>query len=58
MLSAYSNQEDIVIGTPVANRHYGQIEGLIGFFVNTLVLRKGIYKEEKVEDYIRGVEQK
>ena len=55
MLSAYSNQEDIVIGTPVANRHYGQIEGLIGFFVNTLVLRKGIKKEEKVEDYIRGV---
>jgi amino acid adenylation domain-containing protein/non-ribosomal peptide synthase protein (TIGR01720 family) len=38
-LFRYSGQEDIVIGTPIANRHYPQVEKLIGFFVNTLVLR-------------------
>ncbi|AOX00331.1 hypothetical protein BJP34_13485 [Moorena producens PAL-8-15-08-1] len=39
LLSRYSGQEDMLIGTPVANRHHGQTESLIGFFVNTLVLR-------------------
>ena len=35
----YTGQDDIVVGTPVANRNRAEIEGLIGFFVNTLVLR-------------------
>jgi surfactin family lipopeptide synthetase A len=39
LLSRYSRQEDIVIGSPIANRNQGGIESLIGFFVNTLVLR-------------------
>ncbi|WP_396956092.1 amino acid adenylation domain-containing protein [Nitrosomonas sp.] len=39
LLSRYSNQHDICIGTPVANRNRIEIEGLIGFFVSTLVLR-------------------
>jgi len=39
LLYRYSGQEDIVIGTPIANRNRSEIEGLIGFFVNTLVLR-------------------
>ena len=39
LLSRYSNNDDIVIGTPVANRLQKELEGLIGFFVNTLVLR-------------------
>ncbi|MEO7021510.1 MAG: amino acid adenylation domain-containing protein [Ktedonobacteraceae bacterium] len=38
-LSRYCNQEDIVVGTPIANRTHQEIENLIGFFVNTLVLR-------------------
>ena len=39
LLSRYSHQEDIVVGTPIANRNRQEIESLIGFFVNTLVLR-------------------
>ncbi|WP_345143681.1 amino acid adenylation domain-containing protein, partial [Dactylosporangium darangshiense] len=39
LLSRYSGQDDIVVGTPIANRNRAEIEGLIGFFVNTLVLR-------------------
>jgi amino acid adenylation domain-containing protein len=39
LLSRYTGQQDIVVGTPIANRNRSDIEPLIGFFVNTLVLR-------------------
>lgn len=39
LLSRYSNEKDMVVGTPVANRQQQEIENLIGFFVNMLVLR-------------------
>lgn len=39
LLHHYTSQEDIVVGTPVANRPRAEIEGLIGFFLNTLALR-------------------
>ncbi|HEX2059579.1 MAG TPA: condensation domain-containing protein, partial [Thermoanaerobaculia bacterium] len=39
LLSRLSGQQDVVIGTPVANRQRREVENLIGFFVNTLALR-------------------
>jgi amino acid adenylation domain-containing protein len=39
LLHRYTSQEDILVGSPVANRNRSEVEGLIGFFVNTLVLR-------------------
>jgi amino acid adenylation domain-containing protein len=42
LLYRYSGQEDVVIGTPVANRNRADIEDLIGFFVNTLVMRNDL----------------
>jgi amino acid adenylation domain-containing protein len=42
LLARYSRQEQIVVGSPVANRNRGEIEGLIGFFVNMLVLRANL----------------
>ncbi|TCS39449.1 amino acid adenylation domain-containing protein [Paucimonas lemoignei] len=42
MLSRYSGDTDISIGTPVANRVRAEIEPLIGFFANTLVLRSDL----------------
>ena len=39
VLARLSGQDDVVIGTPSANRGRAEIEGLIGFFVNTLALR-------------------
>ena len=39
LLGRYTRQDDIVVGTPVANRNRTELEPLIGFFVNTLVLR-------------------
>ncbi|NCY25238.1 MAG: hypothetical protein EBX37_10355, partial [Alphaproteobacteria bacterium] len=55
MLKSYTNQDDIVVGTPVANRHYSQIEHLIGFFVNTLALRVNIDKSSKLAEFIKHV---
>ncbi|WP_158447897.1 non-ribosomal peptide synthetase [Aquimarina longa] len=42
LLYRYSGQEDICVGTPVANRTQGEIEDVIGFFVNTLALRSDL----------------
>lgn len=42
LLWRYTGQEDIVVGSPIANRNRVEIEGLIGFFVNTLVLRTNL----------------
>jgi amino acid adenylation domain-containing protein len=39
LLSRYSGEKDIVIGTPIANREQPDVAPLIGFFANTLVLR-------------------
>ncbi|MBC1218683.1 amino acid adenylation domain-containing protein [Nostoc sp. UCD121] len=42
LLYRYTSTEDIVVGSPIANRDRSEIEGLIGFFVNTLVLRTNL----------------
>lgn len=39
MLERHTGQDDVVVGTNIANRNRREIEGLIGFFVNNLVLR-------------------
>jgi amino acid adenylation domain-containing protein len=39
LLYALTGQQDILIGSPIANRDRVELEPLIGFFVNTLVLR-------------------
>ncbi|HEV7518181.1 MAG TPA: AMP-binding protein, partial [Thermoanaerobaculia bacterium] len=39
LLGRWSGQEDLVVGSPIANRTHREIEGLIGLFINTLALR-------------------
>lgn len=39
LLARYSRSEDIVVGTPLANRNQSELEGVIGYFVNTAALR-------------------
>ncbi len=42
LLCRYTGQEDIVVGTPIANRNRAEIEDLIGFFVNSLAMRTDV----------------
>ena len=42
LMYRYSGQDDICIGTPIANREQEEVSGLIGFFVNTLALRSDL----------------
>jgi amino acid adenylation domain-containing protein len=42
LLFRYTGQEDVVVGTPIANRARSELEDLIGFFINTLVLRSDL----------------
>lgn len=55
MLSIYSNQTDIIVGIPIANRHYKQLESLIGCFINTLPLRVKINFEDLICNFISQV---
>lgn len=43
LLYRYTGQEDIIVGSPIANRNRPEAEGLIGFFVNTLILRNHLW---------------
>lgn len=42
LLSYYSGQQDIIVGSPSANRNRRELEGLIGYFVNMLPLRSDL----------------
>ncbi len=55
LLYRYTNQGDILVGTPVANRTRVETEGLIGFFVNTLVLRSRVAGETSFRDLLMQV---
>ena len=44
LLSRYSGQEDITVGSPIAGRNRTELEGLIGFFVNILLLRNDLWE--------------
>jgi amino acid adenylation domain-containing protein len=46
LLYRYTGQSDICVGSPIANRQYGETEGLIGMFVNTLALRSQVEGED------------
>ena len=57
LLQGHTNQDDLVIGTPIANRNRLETEGLIGFFVNTLVLRTGLSGNPTFRDLLRRVRE-
>ena len=57
MLSKYTGQQDIAVGTVVANRNREEVEGLIGFFVNTLVLRTEVGGNASLKEVVRRVRE-
>ncbi|HKH43176.1 MAG TPA: amino acid adenylation domain-containing protein, partial [Thermoanaerobaculia bacterium] len=57
LLSRHSNQLDIAVGAPVANRDRREIEDLIGFFVNVLVLRTDLAGDPRFGQLLRRVRE-
>ncbi len=57
LLSRYSGQEDIIVGTPIAGRNRLEIEGLIGLFVNTLVLRTDLSGNPSFRELLERVRE-
>jgi aspartate racemase len=57
LLYRYTGQEDISIGSPIANRNRTEIEGLIGLFINTLVLRTGLSGNPTFRELLKRVRE-
>lgn len=57
LLARYSRQEDVVVGSPVANRNHKDLEPLIGFFVNTLVMRTTLGPETTGHELLAQVKK-
>ncbi|HYP29146.1 MAG TPA: amino acid adenylation domain-containing protein, partial [Blastocatellia bacterium] len=55
LLHRYTNQDDIVIGTPIAGRNRVETERLIGFFLNMLVLRTDLSGDPTVRELLARV---
>lgn len=54
-LNYHAQQNDILIGTPIANRRQVEVENLIGFFLNTLVLRIDLAGDPDFRELLRRV---
>ena len=55
LLERYSGQNDVVVGSPIANRQEPQLEDSIGFFVNSLALRVRIDRDASFRDLLAAV---
>ncbi|HEX7736568.1 MAG TPA: amino acid adenylation domain-containing protein, partial [Ktedonobacteraceae bacterium] len=57
LLGRYSGQDDLLVGTPIANRTNQQLEQLIGYFANTLVLRADLSGNPRFHTFLARVRQ-
>jgi amino acid adenylation domain-containing protein len=57
LLFRYTGQEDLVVGSPIANRTRSDIEGLIGFFVNTMVMRTDVSGNPTFRELLQRVRE-
>ena len=53
LLARYSNENDIVVGSPIANREKAETADLVGFFMNLLVLRSDLSQKPSFRELIR-----
>jgi N-(5-amino-5-carboxypentanoyl)-L-cysteinyl-D-valine synthase len=58
MLGVYTGQDDLVIGTPMANRSRPEFNDVIGFFVNMIVVRVQLDEQASLIEYLGCVGEK
>lgn len=57
MMYRYTNQKDILVGTPIANRTKREFEKIAGFFSNTVVIRGKISEEMRFTDFMYALKE-
>ncbi|MBH8571754.1 amino acid adenylation domain-containing protein [Nostocaceae cyanobacterium CENA369] len=57
LLYYYTDQEDILIGSPIANRNRAELEGMLGLFVNTLILRNNLSGNPSFLEFLHRVRE-
>ncbi len=57
LLSRYSGQHDVAVGSPIANRTQSSVESIIGSFVNTLVFRADLSGNPTFEEMLERVRE-
>ncbi len=57
LLSKYTGQEDIIVGTPIAGRSHADLENLIGMFVNTLAMRNYPESSKTFKEFVEEVRE-
>ncbi|BAU65709.1 amino acid adenylation domain protein [Stanieria sp. NIES-3757] len=57
LLYRYTGQEDLLVGSPIANRNHEKLQDLIGFFVNTVVLRSNLAGNPSFLDLLSQIRQ-
>ncbi|WP_432401628.1 non-ribosomal peptide synthase/polyketide synthase [Wukongibacter sp. M2B1] len=57
LLSKWTGQQDILVGSPIAGRPHGDLENIIGMFVNTLVMRNYPEGEKTFDEFLKEVKE-
>ena len=55
ILQKFSQQEDILVGTPISNRNHQSLEGIFGLFIDTLVIRTSVNKSFTIVEFINKI---
>jgi amino acid adenylation domain-containing protein len=58
LINKLTNQNDIIVGTPIAGRRYTDLEHIAGIFLNTLALRNKVNEDELFSDFLQQVKNK
>ena len=57
LLHKYTNQNEIVIGSPIANREHSELQNLIGMFVNNITITSTVNSNMKFSEFLYDVKE-